>query len=115
MGVLAAAGIIALTKMTLRLNEDHKNAQYLADRLEEIQSCHVHRNRLDINMVFFTLPNSVIREASLLAGLSIEKIKINGLENGEYRFVTNHGVTKENIDTVVEVMKQIINKQSQNS
>ena len=107
-GILAAAGIIALTEMVSRLGEDHKNARYLANRLEEIEFCHVHRNRVDINMVFFTLPESVISESALIAGLTSEKIKMNGQEDGEYRFVTNYGVAIEDIDKVVQTMKNII-------
>jgi threonine aldolase len=34
-GILAAAGIIALEKMTGRLIEDHENAKYLADELSK--------------------------------------------------------------------------------
>lgn len=107
-GILAAAGIIALTKMVSRIPEDHKNARYLADRLEEIESCRVCRNRLDINMVFFALPESVIGESALIAGLSEAGIKINGQEDGEYRFVTNYGVSAEDIDKVLEAMKRLI-------
>ena len=107
-GILAAAGIIALNEMTSRLAEDHNNACYLADRLEEIESCHVQRDRLDINMVFFTLPESVISESALIAGLNSEEIRINGQEEGEYRFVTNYGVSIEDIDKVVQAIKNII-------
>ena len=106
-GILAAAGIIALTDMASRLSDDHKNARYLADQLDKIESCHVLRDRLDINMVFFTLPESVISELALIEGLNREKIRINGLENDEYRFVTNYGVSIEDIDKVIQVMKNI--------
>jgi len=107
-GILAAAGIIALTEMTSRLSEDHKNARYLADRLEEIDSCHVRRDRLDINMVFFALDESVINESALVSGLNSEKIKINGQEDGLYRFVTNQGVSAAAIDQVIEKMKALL-------
>ena len=106
-GILAAAGIIALTDMAARLDEDHKNARYLADRLEEIESCHVYRDRLDINMVFFTLPETVISETALIEGLLKEKIKVNGIEDGEYRFVTNYGVSREDIHKVIDTMKAL--------
>ena len=109
-GILAAAGIVALTEMVPRLGEDHKSARYLAERLEEIESCHVHRDRLDINMVFFTLPESVINESALIAGLNSERIRINGQEDGEYRFVTNYGVSIEDIDRVVQIAKNSITK-----
>lgn len=107
-GILAAAGIIGLTEMVSRLEEDHQNARYLANRLEEIDSCSVLRNRLDINMVFFTLPESVITESSLVAGLLEKNIKISGQEDGEYRFVTNQGVNSDDIDWVIESMKTLI-------
>lgn len=107
-GILAAAGIIALTEMVSRLPEDHDNARYLADRLEEIESCRVLRERLHINMVFFTLPEAVISEAALVEGLYKANIKVNGVEDGEYRFVTNHGVSRQDIDRVVETMKALI-------
>ncbi len=107
-GILAAAGIIALTEMPSRLYEDHKNASYLADKLEEIKSCYVIRNRLDINMVFFTLSEAVISESTLIEGLMKENIKINGMEDGEYRFVMNYGVSDKDIDKVVQTMKNLI-------
>lgn len=107
-GILAAAGIIALTEMVSQLGNDHQNARYLANRLEEIQSCFVLRNRLDINMVFFTLEASVISESDLVSGLHDANIKINGQEDGEYRFVTNHNITPEDIDRVVETMKNLV-------
>lgn len=54
-GILAAAGIIALEKMTDRLNEDHENAKYLAEELSKLPGVHVMRDRLDIDMVFFKM------------------------------------------------------------
>ena len=109
-GILAAAGIISLTEMVTRLEEDHQNARYLANRLEEIDSCSVFRDRLDINMVFFTLPESVISESTLVSGLLEKNIKISGQEDGEYRFVTNHGVSSEDIDWVIESMKTLVSR-----
>jgi len=56
-GYLAAAGLVSIEKMTARLSEDHKNAKYLAGRMETIKNFKVFKNRLDINMVFFTIEN----------------------------------------------------------
>ncbi|AFA48407.1 low-specificity L-threonine aldolase [Acetobacterium woodii] len=107
-GILAAAGIIALNEMVTRLEEDHHNAQYLANRLEEIDACHVYQDRLDINMVFFTLAESRITEETLVTYLLDKNIKISGQEDGAYRFVTNHGVTAADIDFVVDSIKTLI-------
>ncbi len=109
-GILAAAGIIALSDMQERLADDHANARYMADRLEEIQGLHVLRDRLAINMVFFILPESIISEHELVQGLLRSDIKVNGQEDGEYRFVTNNDVTRDDIDSVIEKMKTIIGR-----
>jgi threonine aldolase len=39
-----------------------------------------------------------------------DNIKINGLEGGEYRFVTHIGISKEDIDYVIACMKELILK-----
>ncbi len=107
-GILAAAGIIALRDMVDRLDQDHANARYMADQLESIEGLKVHRDRLDINMVFFDLPETIIKEDVLLESLYKNNIKVNGTEENEYRFVTNHGVNKEDVDRLISTMKEII-------
>lgn len=106
-GILCAAGLIALQQMVGRLADDHANARYLAGRLEEIEGLCVDRDSLDINMVFFTLSETVISGERLVSGLLERGIKVNG-GPGEYRFVTNHGVTRADIDAVVEAMKTLV-------
>ncbi len=109
-GILAAAGIIALEKMTLRLHEDHENARYMAERLSEIPGVEVIKDRLDIDMVFFKMGEEVISEKVLAERLLEKNIKINGAEDGEYRFVAHIGVTKEDIDYVISCMKELAGK-----
>ncbi|HEX2698426.1 MAG TPA: low-specificity L-threonine aldolase, partial [Anaerolineales bacterium] len=58
-GVLAAAGIIALEKMTQRLNEDHTRARYLAEGLSENQNIVLDAGTPVTNMVFFNLAPNV--------------------------------------------------------
>ncbi len=109
-GILAAAGIIALEKMTLRLHEDHENAKYMAEKLSEIPGVEVIKDRLDIDMVFFKMGEDVIPEKVLAERLLEKNIKINGAEDGEYRFVAHIGVTKEDIDYVISCMKELAGK-----
>ncbi len=107
-GILAAAGIIALEKMTLRLEEDHKNAKYLAEQLSKLPGVKVNTERLNIDMVFFEIGEKTIPEKTLVEGLYEKNIKINGTEDGEYRYVTHVGVTKEDIDYVIKCMKELM-------
>lgn len=109
-GILAAAGIIALEKMTLRLHEDHENAKYMAERLSEIPGVEVIKDRLDINMVFFKMGEDVIPENVFVEKLLEKNIKINGSEDGEYRFVSHIWITREDIDYVISCMKELAGK-----
>ena len=63
---------------------------------------------VEINMVFFHLD----RERDLLEKLPgfmlSEGIKINGHEDGVFRFVTNNDVTEADVDRVVEVLDRLI-------
>ena len=96
-GVLAAAGIIALEEMTGRLAEDHENAAWLRERLAKIPGVHVKTGGIQINMVFFTLDCPDALAASLPERFLEKGVKINGISGGEFRFVTNHDVTREDL------------------
>lgn len=107
-GFLAAAGLIALEVMTKRLQEDHDNAKYMAQRLQKMPGVTLDMNSVEINMVFFKLdaPKEVIDslpEKMLEAG-----IKINGIEDGEFRFVTTHDTSREDIDRALDAFEKII-------
>ena len=101
-GYLAAAGLISIEKMTVRLWEDHENARYLADRMETIKNFNVFKNRLDINMVFFTIENMDFNEDDFVSFLFAKKIKISPAEFGEYRFVTHYWINKKSIDYAID-------------
>lgn len=107
-GILAAAGIIALEKMTKRLQIDHENAAYLADQLSRIPGVNVKADRLDINMVFFEMEPEVIPEQKLIDHFLKNGIKICGIEDGEWRFVTNVDVTREDIDFVLVKFRECL-------
>ena len=106
-GILAAAGIIALEKMPLRLHEDHENARYMAQRLSEIPGVEVMRDRLDIDMVFFKMGEDIVPENILIQKLYDKNIKVSGMENGEYRFVSHIGISRRDIDYVVNCISEL--------
>lgn len=107
-GILAAAGIVALEKMVDRLHQDHENAAYLADRLALIPGIHVCEKRRDINMVFFVMDDVLVHERDLVDHFFKNGIKICGIEEGEWRFVTNLNVSKADIDYVIGTLKEFL-------
>lgn len=109
-GILAAAGIIALEEMTGRLGEDHANARYLADGLERLGGIAVDREHLDINMVYWQGEEGRIGDPKALAdGLLQKGIKASPPREGApWRFVTNHGVSRADVDTLLAAMSALL-------
>lgn len=107
-GFLAAAGIIALEKMTDRLAEDHANARYMAQKLAKIPGVSVDASRLDINMVFFTVDRPLEQQQRLPAKMLELGVKINGPDEGWMRFVTSHDVNRADIDLALANFAQVL-------
>lgn len=107
-GILAAAGLIALTDMTKELAVDHDNAAWLRERLAKIPSVHVKGDGIQINMVFFTIDCSKEKADSLPAKFLERGVKINGISAGEFRFVTNHDVTREDLVYVADCLEEFL-------
>lgn len=107
-GVLGAAGIVALTKMVDRLHIDHENASYLAAELAKLPGIKIIEDRRDINMVFFELDFSGEEEENLIEFFYKNGIKISGTELGEWRFVTNVNVSREDVDFVIDKFKEYL-------
>lgn len=108
-GYLAAAGIVALEKMSTRLSEDHHNAKLLAEELNKIPEVEVDFENLKINMVFFKFTSTNIETKTLVKYFLENNIKINDMENGVMRFVTHYWVKKEDVLTVVNKLKEFLN------
>lgn len=111
-GVLTAAGLVALKDMRENLKMDHEKVLYLAKELNNIPEVTILEDNLHINMVFFKLDESV-NTSALVEHLLANGIKICDVEDGLMRFVTHYWITKENIDYVIQSIKDFIaNKQS---
>ncbi|MCM1990579.1 low-specificity L-threonine aldolase [Oceanirhabdus seepicola] len=105
-GFIAAAGILAITDMAERIGEDHETALYLAKRLKEFKNIKVSHDFLHINMVFFQLKD--FDSIELMEKLLKYNIKINPEEDGLMRFVTSYWTSEEDIDILINKMKEIM-------
>jgi threonine aldolase len=107
-GFLAAAGLVALKDMVERLNEDHDNAKLLASELSKIPGIKVNMEDIHINMVFFDASKTGSDLNRVVDEFYKRGIKINPAENGEFRFVTNYWVTRDDVYTVVNTLKEVL-------
>ncbi len=108
-GVLAAAGLVALKEMVGRLSEDHKRARTLAAALAQIPSVEIDPSKVDINMVFFSITGKLLQEdpAYWVQRFREEGICINPPEQGVFRFVTHYWVDDAAIDHISKASKKI--------
>ncbi len=105
-GILAACGIVSITKMVDRLQEDHDNARLLASMLQEIPGIDVIDNRLDINMVFWRTSIENFDQSEFVRHMYKNGIKTLPEDEGAYRFCTHYGITREDVIKVVEATSQ---------
>lgn len=107
-GVLAAAGIVALTEMVDRLAEDHSNARALAEGLMGIEGIRLERHGVQTNMTFLTLVADWITPPELLTALGGEGVKVGYYGKGVFRAVTHHGIEEEDIHLALEAFRRVM-------
>jgi len=102
-GVLAAAGLIALEQMPARLHEDHANAKWLADRLAELPAIEIDANSVTTNIVIFRLKAS--RDAAdLCARLKERNVLASAIAADSIRLVTHRDVGRAACEQALKVL-----------
>ncbi|HEX2922432.1 MAG TPA: low-specificity L-threonine aldolase [Chloroflexota bacterium] len=107
-GVLAAAGIVALEKMVDRLAEDHANARVLAETLAGLPGMKVNLKAVQTNIVVAELNRQDMNVAQFLARAKEQGVKISPFGGNKVRFVTHHGITQQDVESACRVVKGIL-------
>lgn len=92
-GILGAAGLIALETMPHRLSMDHENARMLAAGLAEIAGIRVITPVPATNIVIFDVSGTGKTSAEISAALKLRCVLINGINPATMRAVTHYDVT----------------------
>ena len=95
-GILAAAGLIALEEGPKRLREDHQNAQRLADGLAEIPGISINPEKVVTNIVMYDISGTGKTSGEIVTALKEKGILAVGFGNS-IRMVTHLDVSKDNI------------------
>lgn len=107
-GILAAAGIVALTKMTNRLQEDHDNARILAEGLNNIHGIKVDMDTVETNIIMSDISGTGMKGSELSKLLLEYGIKVNGADDYSVRFVTHYYVKKDDVEKVLDAINKIV-------
>jgi threonine aldolase len=104
-GILAAAGLISLEQMPLRLQEDHDNARLLAGGLAAVPGVSV--SRVQTNIVIFDISELSIDSLMLSRQLRDRGVIANGVASTTMRMVTHYDVTAAQCRDAVAAVREI--------
>jgi threonine aldolase len=105
-GILAAAGLIALEEGPKRLHEDHANAKTLAEGLSRVSGISVDLSRVVTNIVIFDIAATGMASAEIVNGLKSKGVLAIGFGN-LIRMVTHLDVTSDDISHTLTAMSSV--------
>ncbi len=106
-GVLAAAGLIALTEMPDTLYDDHQNALRLANSLNLIPGFKVDMETVQTNIVMADLEPTGPGAIALRSRLKEAGVLVNAVGPHRLRFVTHHDLSRKDIETALTALAHL--------
>lgn len=104
-GVLAAAGIVALESMIDRLAEDHANAKLLAEGLAEMPGITLNPMTVKTNIVIFDVRGGA---PAFLAAIAEHGILALPVGPERVRMITHNDVTREDVERALELIRGVL-------
>ena len=104
-GVIAAAGIVALEEMVDRLADDHANARVLAEGLARLPGIKIDPSLVQTNLVFCTTDG--IDGNDLVAGLRERGVLSSGSPQ-RLRMVTHYGIERQDVEYALQAVREVV-------
>jgi threonine aldolase len=105
-GVIAAAGIVALTDMVARLADDHANAARLAQGLAHIPGIAIDPVLVKTNIVHFDIDHPGLMAADLVDRLTTAGVRVLPSGPRQIRAVTQYHITSNDIEVALAIFEQ---------
>jgi threonine aldolase len=106
-GILAAAGLIALEKGPKRLHNDHENARRLAAGIANLPGINIDPSTVVTNIVIFNVSGTESTPNELCEKLREKGILAIGWDS-VIRMVTHHDINADDTDRTVMVLREIL-------
>lgn len=107
-GVLAAAGLIALEEMPARLGEDHANAKFLAEEAAKLPGVSIDPSKVATNIVIFDIAGTGRKPAEVTATLKQRGVLMNGVGGTRMRAVTHYDVSRADCEQAAAILAEVI-------
>jgi threonine aldolase len=106
-GILAAAGLMALEEGPKRLHEDHDNAKRLAHGLAELPGVSLDVDKVPTNIVIFDISGTGKPSAEIVGALGLLEVLAVGFGT-QIRMVTHLDVSADDVDETIESMSRVL-------
>jgi threonine aldolase len=107
-GVLAAAGLIAMEQTPARLFDDHCNAKFLAEGLSRIPGIQIDPARVQTNITVFDVGGTGIAPFELSARLRERGVLMNAINERQMRAVTHYDVDRAQCAQALEAVAGLV-------
>nr|WP_281506257.1 GntG family PLP-dependent aldolase [Amycolatopsis sp. FBCC-B4732] len=107
-GLLAAAGIVALTSMTDRLAEDHELAAAFAASLAQVDGIEIEAGAVVTNIVLFRVEAGGLDDESFLRAARGRGLAMAEFGHGRIRAVTHRGLTATDIADAAAIVADVV-------
>jgi threonine aldolase len=109
-GVLAAAGLIAMECHPAKLAADHANARLLAEALAKVPGIAIDAADVQSNIVIFDVSATGVKPSDISARLKAAGVLMNAINDRQMRAVTHFDVTREQCLSAVETLRTVCSK-----
>ena len=106
-GVIAAPGIVALEKMVDRLEDDHRNARFLGERLAGIEGIDVDLRTVQTNMTMFDVKGLNVGADVFVGKITEQGVLALALGETRIRMVTHRGIEREDVEMALAVIEGV--------
>lgn len=107
-GVVAAAGLISLEKMTGRLKQDHVRAKILFEGLKQIPGLRLEAEPSS-NMVYFDLEDQIkLTENQIIAEMKKHGVLVDWSAPRQFRLVTHYWVDDAGVEKTVQAFRTVL-------
>jgi threonine aldolase len=107
-GILAAAGLYALTHHIERLKQDHDHAKALARLLRAISSVTINPDEVETNILFFDLRDPKQSAADVVSALKREGLLLNAVSRARLRAVTHLDIASQDIEQAGAILTRVL-------
>jgi threonine aldolase len=107
-GVLAAAGLVALEEGPKLLPMDHENAQLLAQGLAEIPGIQIDPKTVQTNIVIFDVGRARFGASQFVEKLTQRKVLTGAVDSTRVRVVTHRDVSRADCEQAVRVIGEVV-------